>query len=275
MHQEARTYRTFLREKLNERFAKNPQLSLRAFAQKSGLSHALLSQVLSGKRNLSRETAMKLVPHLGCTAQERDLFLSMVDHETARDPKFKERLFEKLQTLAARAEGTTLTLDSYEVVTHWYYLTLIELVDAQQNEFTPQGAARDLDLPPAIISAALERLERLGLIERSGETYRKPMHVLRAYPGAPSKRIRQFYKEILKRAQAAVDEQEIHERYLTGLTIAIDTADLPQIAEKIEAFKEELREYISRQPKRDGVYQFHFQFFNQTKIKPKKSGEPK
>lgn len=50
-------YRAFLNQKLKRRIEKNPAYSLRAMAKHLGLAPSMLSDVLSGKRNLSLDHA--------------------------------------------------------------------------------------------------------------------------------------------------------------------------------------------------------------------------
>ena len=47
--------RPFLKMELDSRIKKNPSYSLRSFAKSLNISHAALSQILNGKRNLTKK----------------------------------------------------------------------------------------------------------------------------------------------------------------------------------------------------------------------------
>jgi transcriptional regulator with XRE-family HTH domain len=57
---------------LAQRRAANPRYSLRAFARRLGVDHSVLSQLLRGRRNLSRDLAAALAKSFGWTSAEID-----------------------------------------------------------------------------------------------------------------------------------------------------------------------------------------------------------
>src|SRR5688572_29404383 len=71
-------YRLWLAEELAERTRRNPAYSLAAFSKSLGLSAPTLSQVLSGKRPLSRKAALKIVSRCGFSPDESNSFLSSI-----------------------------------------------------------------------------------------------------------------------------------------------------------------------------------------------------
>src|SRR4051812_21291279 len=73
-----------LRTALEEKTRKNPAFSLRAFARASGISHTVLSLVLSGKRRMSRKAALQLAEYLELEPRRRNALLR---HFVARGEK--------------------------------------------------------------------------------------------------------------------------------------------------------------------------------------------
>ncbi len=67
--------------------AKNRRFSLRAFARKLGLSPAMLSNVLSGQRNLSADMALLIAARLGYSALDAQRFCRAVQLSQIADPK--------------------------------------------------------------------------------------------------------------------------------------------------------------------------------------------
>jgi plasmid maintenance system antidote protein VapI len=62
------TFAAVLRAELTRRCARNPSDSLRAFARALEADHATLSQILRGRRALTRDTILQLGERLGLDA---------------------------------------------------------------------------------------------------------------------------------------------------------------------------------------------------------------
>src|SRR4051794_29725601 len=76
--------RFLLQNELTRRCAKNPRYSLRAFAKALGMSHTVLSLVLSGKRPLSRKAALQVASALELAPAERQRLLEYREARTLR-----------------------------------------------------------------------------------------------------------------------------------------------------------------------------------------------
>ena len=79
-------YRSFLKDILSGKQNKSPGFSMRAFALKIGLSQSTLSQVLSGKKNLSWESALRIAEKLKFSPIDTEYLALLVRLETAKDP---------------------------------------------------------------------------------------------------------------------------------------------------------------------------------------------
>jgi len=90
-------YRTFLRRKIDVKQKRNPRYSLRAFARKAGVSQSLLSQVLGGQKNLSIQSALKLINTLDFEDNEKELFLKLIELNTIKSSQMKECLFQEIK----------------------------------------------------------------------------------------------------------------------------------------------------------------------------------
>jgi plasmid maintenance system antidote protein VapI len=96
--QEQIALQKLLAEKLTETRIKNPSYSLRAFARKAGLSPSALSEILSGKRRVSKALAFKIV-HKLCLEPDR---------VTSLLKRFPEKLTRKNSESAQTLQYTQL-----------------------------------------------------------------------------------------------------------------------------------------------------------------------
>src|SRR4029077_7937852 len=68
--------RLLLQAELSRRIERNPRYSMRRFSQALGVSHTVLSLVLSGKRPLSKKAAAKVSDFLGFDPAQRESLLA-------------------------------------------------------------------------------------------------------------------------------------------------------------------------------------------------------
>jgi transcriptional regulator with XRE-family HTH domain len=228
-------FRHKLRSKLGELTEKNPRFSLRAFAIKTGLSPSVLSRVLNGKRNLSLKTMARLSRVL----------------ELEFNPSVDE------------VPSQTLGLETFKVLADWYHFPIIELMRSEDFEGDAAWIAKRLGLPLAIVQAALDRLERLDLVERvSGKLKPTTDQFLKTTDDIASDAIRCHHRQMLAKADAALDE-DLDSREFQGINISFNFAELPEAKKMIRDFVKKFNRRFASRKGRD-VYQLNLQFFNLT-----------
>jgi uncharacterized protein (TIGR02147 family) len=228
--------RRFLSEELARRSRANPRYSQRAFARQLGLAPGELSEVLSGRRPLSVKSAMKIACALGLSpAETRHLvYLSQLERVGAAEPT--EEPQDALRT-------QQLTLDMFHIVSDWYCFAILNLADTDDFRSETQWIARRLGISPAEAKVALERLERVGLLERDPATQGRTLRVARDYvlspSGVPSEAVRSYHRQILKKASEALELQTVEEREISGVGLAVHP-------KHIDAIKKEMSEFQDR-----------------------------
>ncbi len=101
-------YRIILKEQLRRRQELNPRLSLRAFAAKLGISPSKISEVFSGKKNLSVARLEEIAQKFNLKGTEKEIFLLSAELDSKKS-KNKEDLRHNMKKLAQelKAEQTT------------------------------------------------------------------------------------------------------------------------------------------------------------------------
>lgn len=259
-------YRSVLRDKLGEKFKSNPHLSLRAVAKRSGLSHPMLSQVLGGRRNLTRESASKLIEFLDFTEEQKEHFLAMVEYSTTKSQAYREILLRKLTELAPRNEALILNNDIFQIVKDWYHSPILELSRITGLELTPKSIAQSLRLPELVAKSALDRLLKLGLLKRVNGKLVKAASTILSTHEVPSASVREHHRQMIAKASEALEAQDISRRSITDMTIAISKDQVALAKAEIERFKGELSLKLNRTKSRTAVYQLNIQFFELTEF---------
>ncbi len=163
-------YRLVLKQWLDERKARNARFSLRAFAQKIGISHSTLSQIFKGERNLSVQTAQRIAVHLKLTSDVRESFILKVRLEGAnpqerKDLEAKIAEIERFKTAVALNSETTATLSD------WLSYAVFSLAQMRFANVAAAEMAKLLEVPLPQVTATLKKLIEKGLLREDGKGF--------------------------------------------------------------------------------------------------------
>lgn len=260
-----RDYRNTLRRALVERCQRNPKYSLRSFARDLGITPARLSDILNGKKGLSRQVATALASVLGLSSKEAEIFCDQVESLHARSKTTRALAAKRVQIhLDSHPERQSLTLDTFRAVSDWYHFAILQLMRLPQFNEDDKWISRVLEIQPVQVKEALERLERLEMIEKKDGRWTPTEDYVLSPDGIPSDAIKKFHDQILKKTLDALYVQPVSERdFLTSL-LPIAIEDLPKIKECIRQFNQKICTEFSFNPKANRVYSFSTQFVSLT-----------
>ncbi len=257
-------FRHLLREELVERCKRNPAYSARALARDLNLSPAFLSQLLSGSRRLSEEKSHEISRALAWPSQKGRVFTVLVRYENAKTPEAKEGILRELRGLPgaqlSKHEFADLSLDYFRVISEWQHIAIAELSRVEGFRPDPRWIAQKLGIRATDADDALARLKRVGMLIDDGKGgLRKASPSVRVRD-VPSEFIRAFHRQMIEKAKAALDGQDPSERDISGTTLAIDPALLPEARDLIRAFRWQLMELLES-GRKCSVYQLSIQLF--------------
>ena len=143
------TFAAVLRAELTRRCARNPSYSLRAFARALDVDHATLSQILRGRRALTRDTLLQLGRRLGLEPSRLEGFVR--DAEAVRDgpPAYSP------------------SLDAAAILGDPLHHQLLALTHTDDFRGESPFLAQVLDTTADAINVVLQRLLRFGLLQMS------------------------------------------------------------------------------------------------------------
>jgi transcriptional regulator with XRE-family HTH domain len=144
-------FRQHLQAELARRCAANPRYSLRAFAKMLHVNHSTLSQILRGKRPLTRQTIERLGPRLKLSPEAVMRFVARLRRPSHPD--------------GAIREATLLAHDTACAISEWHHHAILELLRLPEFQTDSRWIARVLDLRVDEVNMALQRLLRLGMLE--------------------------------------------------------------------------------------------------------------
>lgn len=225
---------TILKSELRRRQLKNARYSQRSFARDLGIDAAILSKVFSKKYVPSLQLAEQMVLKLDVKQTTRRLFLESV---------IKSRTKMVTEKFPASEVTTTrvISQDTFRVISDWYHYAILELTFTESFKPDTKWIARTLGIDEIDAAVALRRLVAIGLLKKTDDSYRKTDTCLTTLDRAKTTEAQKTYtKAMLLKAAESVDKHTLDERFMFGMTMAIDPALFPVAQMMIEKFINEL-----------------------------------
>jgi uncharacterized protein (TIGR02147 family) len=263
------SYRTFLKEQLAERLKRNPAYSARGFAQRLGITPPFLSEILKGKKNISGEKALQFSVRLGLETEEAEYFSLLAQLETVREPLLRESLLNRMGALNPHAAANVqdLSVDQFRSISDWYHLAIRNMTALAGFQLTPRNVAKRLGISTVEAELAIERLLRLGLIEKVPGTaakFRKPARHSMVQSKAPNSALRAFHRQMMEKAIRSLETQSPQEKVVASQTIAIAEDSVEEADRLVDQFLRKFRKLTDNPKPKTQVYHLGIQFFNLT-----------
>jgi uncharacterized protein (TIGR02147 family) len=251
----------WLQAEFRLRRKKNPNYSLRRMAQQLGLASGRLSELMNGRRRVTRATALKIAGKLAYPPEKKRLFLeTLADHASARGEREEsdEVTYQQLST------------DAFHVLADWYHFAILSLMELDDFDPAPLAIAARLGITPTEARSSLDRLLRLGLIEKKKDgRLTKTAKNLTTTNDIESAALQESHRQNLALAAASLDEDELSLRDITSITMAIDVAKLPLAKTLIKKFRRQLSAQLEAGAKNE-VYNLNIQLIPLTKRRGRK-----
>lgn len=261
-------YRSFLKAELERRVSLNSRYSLRAFARDLKMSPQMLSFVLNKKKSISPEAGVGIANRLNLDPEESSHFLDLVMLAHSRSSTQIKKLIEYRieQRIASHNSAyQTLDIEIFKAIADWRHIAILELTFTHDFKSDPKWIAARVGMSIFEVKQALDRLERLELLERdpSGNLRRTEVNLTANY-NVPTAALRKLAKGLLERAIDSLETQSIDERDITNITMAIDPALLPEAKKMIAEFRRKLCAFLE-QGERTEIYTFSPALFKITR----------
>ena len=258
----------FMRDYVEFKSRSSKGTSLRALAKRLGKSPSLLAMVARGERIPTPELTTEVCSALRLDRKQTNYAVVLNGYHRAKEPGAKARFATELRALSPNSKDLLLSLDHFALMANWHHTVIMELLSLPGFIEEPASIARLLgpSVSESMVEESLSLLQRLDLIGRDehGALRKLPSRV-NTPQKVPSAAVRTFHKQVMGRAHVAIERQPIEERFFTTATIPVPKASVPEIRERIVAFRDELLGTIrEREHDADEVYHLSLQFFRAT-----------
>ena len=260
----------FLNFEFESKRLRNQRFSLRAWSRQLGYQNpSFLSHILKRQRKLNLELAQKISVNLHLSDESKKYFEVLVLLQNSKNVDEKNLYIELIEAISCgkKEKVQSFNLEVFRVISDWYHAAILELIELKSLKHNAESIAQRLGGEVSVdqVEKATERLCRLGLVVRqpSGQLKRAEDNPILFESYIPSEAIRHFHKQMIEKAKAAIDQQDITERELRAVTVAIRKKDYEKAQRIIkEAHTKVLA--LARKGDADELYQLNTQWFRLT-----------
>ncbi len=242
------TLNRFLSAKLEEMQKKNPRFSMRALAQKAGVSPGRLNEILHERRPLSDHYCNRIAYGLSLSQEEQVVLSSFV---TVRA---KRVTFQKV-----------LKNQELDLIKSWEPYAILNLMKTEDFESSTEWIAKRLALSVEQTDHWLNLLESQGVLKmKNGRWVRIPAQ-LTTTTDIPSSAIVEAHVANLKKAQEALQTVSPAKRHYGNITIPINVAKIEEAKQMLTQFRRKMALLLEDGPKTE-VYNLSMQFYPLTDV---------
>ena len=256
----------FLRDVLRHKKALNPLFSVRAWSKHMGFRcHSSLVLLLNGKRPVRPEHLAYLNRGLRLEGDE-EKYLRLLIHSRATKSEVERADIEaRLKLLVPSKSEGLLDCEKFNLIADWMHMAILEMTKLKDFQSrVPWIAARLKPRRPTDeVSAAINRLLQLGLLERRAGKLVKTNERLSTSKNRGSESIREHHRQVLKNDSQAIDGQSIEERIFNSCAMTIKTNRLKEAQELISKFRADMAKLLEADDG-DETYQLSIQLFKIT-----------
>lgn len=267
-------YRRYIKERIEADKRIDPKYSYRYFSARSQFSSSnFLSLVVKGKRNLTSASIAKVAKGLGLNRQERAFFENLVFMNQAATHEERELYFQRMLKSKPFKASRQIDIDQYDYFSNWYNPVIREMAEFAPKPLDFDWIAQEIQPPITARQAesAIRLLLKLGLIEQCPDgAYRKKEMVLTTGSEVRALQITNFHKQMTELAGSALDRFASDQRDISAVILSLRHDRMPQIKERIEAFRNELAEMAAADENEDAVFYVQIRAFPLTKLQEKK-----
>ncbi|NRA67784.1 MAG: TIGR02147 family protein [Pseudobacteriovorax sp.] len=236
-------HKEFIRSYYEIQKAENPNINWKGFADKLGISQALLKMLLNGKRKFTVEHIHAFAKHLVLTPLEYDYFEALVLKNQASEPRIRAYYDRRIRAMMPCEQSEAMRLDPRLLDQNWFIPGLIvclALRSSDNESLDPQIMSEELNIPVDVIERTIEQLERLGVIAITAE--KRIILTLTNLSASLSQRrlVRKISEESLKRIQTDFDSKRA---FFDASAFTITPSELHQLTQEI---KNLLRQYSTK-----------------------------
>lgn len=270
---EYRDYRSCMQDFYDER-KRTCSFTWREFARLAGFtSPTYLKLVCEGKSSLSELGIERVASAMNLGGFEYAYFRSLVHYNQAKDDETKKNAFASMKDIAKANKIRVVDGDAFTYFESWKNPVLRELV-AMMPGATPKAVAEMCWQPITAdeVRKSLNFMVSVGILQRkSKNVYVQTEKALVGNSDVMPLVLRSMHREMAGFAQKAIDEFDVNDRDVSGITMGIDRDTYEQIVRELESCRRKIVAIANTCKEPNQVYRLNLQMFPLSKNTHKKN----
>ena len=255
-------YRVYLRDYYEFKKKTVPAFSLRFFAEKAGLSsHAHLKLTIDGKRNITKNTVVKLIHGLGLENQRAAYFESLVFFNQAQTDADKQVYYAQLLKASPRSKLHKMDKAQFRIFREWHHSVILEMVALKDFRPIPDWISKRLRglVTPAQVTESLKLLVELGLLVKTANGYRQRDPLITTDDEVQDLMVKMYHLQMLKLSAGMLSDLPGAQRDISALTFSIRREDFPNLKKHLQLMRKELLDFSAKSGEAEDVVQVNIQ----------------
>ena len=261
-------YRVYLRDYYEFKKKTVPVFSLRFFAEKAGLSsHAHLKLTIDGKRNITKNTVVKLIHGLGLDGQRAAYFEILVFFNQAQTDADKQVYYAQLLKASPRSKLHKMEKAQFRIFREWHHSAILEMVALKDFRPIPDWISKRLGglITPAQVTESLKLLVELGLLVKTANGYRQRDPLITTDDEVQDLMVKMYHLQMLKLSADMLSALPGPQRDVSALTFSIKREDFPNLKKHLQLMRKELLDFSAKAGEGEDVVQINIQLYPLTR----------
>lgn len=225
--------------------AHNAAYTKAALARDCGVSSVFMSNIFTGKKLIPAKKFEVFCKALELDNAEKTSLIQSLVLEKNKNKSTFESLELSFKTNSQKGvEGRKNSELSVNLLTHWYYLAVLEGLSTRTGKKSIEQLAAKLKLSDYQLTDALHFLSSHKMIEqRDGKWSKVDSHLY--FPVGKSKiAVRKFHQQMIQKAlqdlASNTAEQQFSKRMFSGYTFSVDPKKINEVKLKFQQFLSEV-----------------------------------
>lgn len=258
-------YREYLDDVYRKKKSRGKFYSFRIFSQKAGFkSPNFLKLVITGERNLSKESVFKFSKALKHNKREAEYFENLVFFNQAKTLEEKNEYLKSMMKYRKKSDPQKIEESEYKYYSAWWHPVVRELATAHDfnGDFRALGQMVVLAIPAADAEKSVQLLLSLGFIRQTtAGLYEQSQKSLTTGPQVRSVAVANYHRAMMDLAGQSIERFDSSRRDITSLTVAVSDETCKTIIERLQQFRRELLDLVDTEEPAEKVIQVNFQLF--------------
>jgi uncharacterized protein (TIGR02147 family) len=236
-------------------------------------SSSWLTNVLSGAKGITTETAHAISDYLGHNTWERKYFEILVNFNQAKTVEKRNSHFAALKQHLLYKGYTFLHVlepDQYEFYSKWYYTAVRSLLGMFPigDEYNRIGRMTSPSITAAQAKKSVKLLAKLGLIKKNNKGYYQLTGTaITTGTNVKSLAVANFQRETMRLGIEAIDRYPQSVRDISTMSVGISEEGYKKISAILADCRKTIADIANNDQNAACVYQINFQAFPLSKIK--------